>query len=129
MFLAHKGVEVEVKNVRKDLQEMQQMVRMGSQATPTTGRAGELIIGLDLKRISANLGIKYVNNQRGVRDSAFSRNKAKMVTPTEALSGWEQPASAVPEWHAVLGTPLKPPFPEGLSTAVLGLGCFWGGRA
>ena len=71
MFLAHKGVEVEVKNVRKDLQEMQQMVRMGSQATPTTGIAGELIIGLDLKRISANLGIKYVNNQRGVRDSAF----------------------------------------------------------
>ena len=71
MFLAHKGVEVEVKNVRKDLQEMQQMVRMGSQATPTTSRAGELIIGLDLKRISANLGIKYVNNQRGVRDSAF----------------------------------------------------------
>ena len=71
MFLAHKGVEVEVKNVRKDLQEMQQMVRMGSQATPTTGRAGGLIIGLDLKRISANLGIKYVNNQRGVRDSAF----------------------------------------------------------
>ena len=71
MFLAHKGVEVEVKNVRKDLQEMQQMVRMGSQATPTTGRAGELIIGLDLKGISANLGIKYVNNQRGVRDSAF----------------------------------------------------------
>ena len=72
MFLAHKGVEVEVKSsVRKDLQEMQQMVRMGSQATPTTGRAGELIIGLDLKRISANLGIKYVNNQRGVRDSAF----------------------------------------------------------
>ena len=71
MFLAHKGVEVGVKNVRKDLQEMQQMVRMGSQATPTTGRAGELIIGLDLKRISANLGIKYVNDQRGVRDSAF----------------------------------------------------------
>ena len=71
MFLAHKGVEVEVKNVRKELQKMQQMVRMGLQATPTTGIAGELIIGLDLKRISANLGIKYVNNQRGVRDSAF----------------------------------------------------------
>jgi peptide-methionine (S)-S-oxide reductase len=26
----------------------------------------------------------------------------------------------------VLGTPLEPPFPEGLETAVLGLGCFWG---
>jgi peptide-methionine (S)-S-oxide reductase len=56
----------------------------------------------------------------------FSRHKAKMVTPTEALPGREQPAFAVPERHAVLGTPLEPPFPEGLSTAVFGLGCFWG---
>ena len=56
----------------------------------------------------------------------FSRNKPKMVTPTEALPGREQPAFAVPERHAVLGTPLRAPFPEGLSTAVFGLGCFWG---
>ncbi len=56
----------------------------------------------------------------------FSRHKTRMVTPTEALSGREQPAFAVPEKHAVLGTPLKPPFPEGLSNAVFGLGCFWG---
>ena len=56
----------------------------------------------------------------------FSRNKSKMVTPTEALSGREQPAFAVSERHAVLDTPLKPPFPEGLSNAVFGLGCFWG---
>ncbi len=28
--------------------------------------------------------------------------------------------------HTVLGTPLRPPFPEGLETAILGLGCFWG---
>ncbi len=33
---------------------------------------------------------------------------------------------AVPERHAVLGTPLRPPFPEGFETAVFGLGCFWG---
>ena len=32
----------------------------------------------------------------------------------------------VPERHVVLGTPLKPPFPEGLETAVFGMGCFWG---
>src|ERR687895_2685061 len=49
-----------------------------------------------------------------------------MVMPTEALPGREQPAFTVPETHAVLGTSLKPPFPEGMSTAVFGLGCFWG---
>jgi peptide-methionine (S)-S-oxide reductase len=49
-----------------------------------------------------------------------------MVMPTDALPGREQPAFTVPERHAVLGTSLKPPFPEGMSTAVFGLGCFWG---
>ena len=28
--------------------------------------------------------------------------------------------------HMVLGTPIEPPFPEGMETAVFGLGCFWG---
>ena len=28
--------------------------------------------------------------------------------------------------HFVNGHPLKPPFPEGIETAVFGLGCFWG---
>jgi peptide-methionine (S)-S-oxide reductase len=56
----------------------------------------------------------------------FSRHKTKMVMPNEALPGRDQPAFAVPEKHAVLGTPLEPPFPEGTSTAVFGLGCFWG---
>src|SRR5918999_1626512 len=49
-----------------------------------------------------------------------------MVTPTEALAGRERAAFDVPERHAVLGTPLRAPFPEGMSTAVFGLGCFWG---
>jgi peptide-methionine (S)-S-oxide reductase len=56
----------------------------------------------------------------------FGRHKRKMVMPDEALPGREQPAFAVPEKHAVLGTSLRPPFPEGMSTAVFGLGCFWG---
>ena len=59
----------------------------------------------------------------------FNRHKTKMITPTESLPGRKQPAFAVPDRHAVLGTTLEPPFPEGLSTAVFGLGCFWGGRA
>jgi peptide-methionine (S)-S-oxide reductase len=28
--------------------------------------------------------------------------------------------------HAVLGTPMEPPFAEGLQQAMFGLGCFWG---
>ncbi|WP_245995142.1 peptide-methionine (S)-S-oxide reductase MsrA [Inmirania thermothiophila] len=32
----------------------------------------------------------------------------------------------VPGRHAVLGTPLVPPWPEGMETAVFGMGCFWG---
>jgi peptide-methionine (S)-S-oxide reductase len=56
----------------------------------------------------------------------FSRHKTKMIAPAKALPGREQPAFELPDRHAVLGTPLEPPFPEGLSTAVFGLGCFWG---
>ena len=32
----------------------------------------------------------------------------------------------VPARHAVLDTPLEPPFPAGLARAVFGMGCFWG---
>jgi peptide-methionine (S)-S-oxide reductase len=47
------------------------------------------------------------------------------VTAEEALPGRDEKLT-VPERHEVLGTPLEPPFPEGLETAVVGLGCFWG---
>ena len=56
----------------------------------------------------------------------FSRHKTKMIDPSEALPGRDAPAFEVPDTHAVLGTSIKPPFPEGLETAVFGLGCFWG---
>ncbi|CAN5755898.1 hypothetical protein BH20ACT11_BH20ACT11_07360 [soil metagenome] len=56
----------------------------------------------------------------------INRNKTTMVAPAEAVAGRDSPAFATPERHAVLGTPLRPPFPEGLNTAVFGLGCFWG---
>jgi len=48
-----------------------------------------------------------------------------MVEPARALPGRDQ-EMPVPGRHAVLGTPLKPPFPDGLEQAVVGMGCFWG---
>jgi peptide-methionine (S)-S-oxide reductase len=53
------------------------------------------------------------------------REKTKMVDPARALPGRDR-EMPVSERHAVLGTPLKPPFPEGMQQAVFGLGCFWG---
>jgi peptide-methionine (S)-S-oxide reductase len=55
----------------------------------------------------------------------FSRMKAQMPTPEEALRGREEPMP-VPARHEVLGTPLEPPFPEGAELALFGMGCFWG---
>jgi peptide-methionine (S)-S-oxide reductase len=49
----------------------------------------------------------------------------KMVTADEALPGRDEPMP-VPGAHFVLGTPIAPPFPEGLEVAVVGMGCFWG---
>jgi peptide-methionine (S)-S-oxide reductase len=56
----------------------------------------------------------------------FGRHKTKMIAADEALPGRSESAFAVPNRHAVLGTPIQPPFPDGLETAVFGLGCFWG---
>ena len=48
-----------------------------------------------------------------------------MIAPERALRGREQEMQ-VAERHAVLGTPMKPPFPEGFEQLVVGMGCFWG---
>jgi peptide-methionine (S)-S-oxide reductase len=53
------------------------------------------------------------------------REKSKMIAPERALPGRSHPL-VVPDRHAVLDTPLKPPFPDGFQQAVFGLGCFWG---
>jgi peptide-methionine (S)-S-oxide reductase len=54
----------------------------------------------------------------------FSR-KSEIPSAADALPGRDTPI-AVPDRHTVLGTPLVPPFPEGVETVQLGLGCFWG---
>jgi len=53
------------------------------------------------------------------------KDKTRMITPDRALPGRER-EMPVPERHFVLGTPLRPPFPEGFQSAVVGMGCFWG---
>ncbi|WP_100349921.1 peptide-methionine (S)-S-oxide reductase MsrA [Luteimicrobium subarcticum] len=49
-----------------------------------------------------------------------------MVSPERALRGRDDPEFTVPEKHAVLGTPLQGPWPEGTRVLYLALGCFWG---
>jgi peptide-methionine (S)-S-oxide reductase len=56
----------------------------------------------------------------------FSFGKpAAMVTVDRALPGRTETVP-VPARHEVLGTPLVPPFPDGLEQAIVGMGCFWG---
>jgi peptide-methionine (S)-S-oxide reductase len=56
----------------------------------------------------------------------LSPDKTRMPTPEEASPGRSERAFEVPETHAVLGTPLEPPFREGIEVAYFALGCFWG---
>ncbi|MGK7947608.1 MAG: peptide-methionine (S)-S-oxide reductase MsrA [Xenococcaceae cyanobacterium] len=51
--------------------------------------------------------------------------KASMPSPDKALPGRSE-AMSISNQHYVNGNPLKPPFPEGMKTAMFGLGCFWG---
>jgi peptide-methionine (S)-S-oxide reductase len=55
----------------------------------------------------------------------FTRHKREMPSSESALPGREEPMSGLGD-HLVLGTPIVPPFPEGLETIVVGMGCFWG---
>jgi peptide-methionine (S)-S-oxide reductase len=55
----------------------------------------------------------------------FSNRKSTLPTPDEALPGHAEPLHVSPR-HFVNGEKIVPPFPEGLETVYLGLGCFWG---
>jgi peptide-methionine (S)-S-oxide reductase len=55
----------------------------------------------------------------------FARKNAEMIDAASALPGRDRPLP-VPERHEVLGTPLKGSFPDGVETAIFGMGCFWG---
>jgi peptide-methionine (S)-S-oxide reductase len=56
---------------------------------------------------------------------ALFKRSAQMVDESSALPGRADPMP-VPPQHFVLGTPLVPPFPEGMQQAMFAMGCFWG---
>jgi len=51
--------------------------------------------------------------------------KSKRITLDQALPGRDR-EMPVADKHAVLGTPLRGPWPAGLEVAYFGMGCFWG---
>jgi peptide-methionine (S)-S-oxide reductase len=52
--------------------------------------------------------------------------KTTLVAPERALRGRPAYGYAVPSTHAVLGTPLRGPWPVGTAQLYLAMGCFWG---
>jgi peptide-methionine (S)-S-oxide reductase len=54
-----------------------------------------------------------------------SADKLRVPSAEEALPGRDRPIP-VPDRHYVNGAPLVGPFAEGLETAIVGMGCFWG---
>jgi peptide-methionine (S)-S-oxide reductase len=56
---------------------------------------------------------------------SFASRKLQIPAPEQALPG-RAARMPVPEKHAVLGTRLAPPFPDGTELALFGMGCFWG---
>ncbi len=53
------------------------------------------------------------------------RKRLDLPTQTEALPGRATPIPTAAS-HFINGRPLQPPYPDGMETAVFGLGCFWG---
>jgi peptide-methionine (S)-S-oxide reductase len=55
-----------------------------------------------------------------------SRSRSTLVSPEQALPGRDRRPYTVPTKHAVLGTPLQGPWPEGTQVLYVAMGCFWG---
>jgi peptide-methionine (S)-S-oxide reductase len=81
-----------------------------ARATPTRDEAGD--------------EAPKTREEGGAAMGLFS-TKSTMVTAPDALPGRDAPMLVAAQ-HAVLGSTITPPFPDGLEQAVFALGCFWG---
>ena len=71
------------------------------------------------------IGSNEASSTRGSPHMFMFRKRPEMPSAADALPGRAQAISTAAKHH-VLGRPLKSPYPEGLETAIFGLGCFWG---
>jgi peptide-methionine (S)-S-oxide reductase len=55
----------------------------------------------------------------------FLSKKERPASPAQALPGRDAPIATAAK-HFVNDRPLKPPYPQGVETAIFGMGCFWG---
>jgi peptide-methionine (S)-S-oxide reductase len=56
---------------------------------------------------------------------ALFKRSSQLIDESSALPGRTE-VMPVPAKHFVLGTPLVPPFPDGMQMAIFAMGCFWG---
>ena len=56
-FLSQKGIAYTEKNIASDVEARNELVALGSRATPTITVDNEVIIGFDRAKLSALLGI------------------------------------------------------------------------
>ncbi len=56
----------------------------------------------------------------------FFRRSATTATESDTMTLEPREPMQVADSHAVLGTPLKGPFPDGMEQVIFGMGCFWG---
>lgn len=56
----------------------------------------------------------------------FRQHSNEMVSPEKALPGRPTSQVTIPNAHFINAHPLVGPWPDGVETAVFGMGCFWG---
>lgn len=56
----------------------------------------------------------------------FSRTQPTLVSAQDALPGRAEGLADIPQVHFINGNQIRAPFPEGVTTLVVGMGCFWG---